>query len=350
MDEAIYILPVDDVPLQRWLPSEATSSIKVEWMNEDLTPQTDTISAVSGTASPWAVTVSDGGRFRPGDILWNQTQDPGENLLVVSIAANVLTVSSLGDTDDADDPTTNDVLAIVGQYRNEGSDPEDERTQERETDYNYTEIDQEKVSATRTARKRAMFAQTDPYDHEVMKKFRELAIRFERKLLLGTRIAPDSAGRRAMGGLFSYSSSFNSQSGAKAVIKTKLNALVRDAWSDGANDANTLIVSPAVQAAITENYDATLRQAYRSETIVGFTTQRVLTDFGSVELVVDRYMPTTKALLLSRSFLKKRVFDGYFHELLAKTGDADSGHIVGEHSLEVKEPDAHGVLTVTDAA
>jgi len=349
MDEAIKILPVDDVPLQRWLPSSPTTSIKVEWLEEDLTPQTDTVSAVTGTTSPWVVTVSDGGRFRAGDILWKQDAAYSTQYRVTSISTHNLTVATHGAQGDTLDPATDDVLVIIGQFRAEGADPEDSRTNERVAAYNYTEVDQEKVEATRTQRKAAMFAQTDPYDHEVMKKFKELAIRFERKLILGYRTAPTATGARAMGGIFNYSGSFNSASGTASAVKTKISALIRDCWSDGANEANTLVVSPAVQAAITANYDAALRRSAVSDVVVGYVTERVRTDFGEVELIIDRYMPATKALLLSRSFLSKKVFDGYFHELLAKTGDADSGHIVGEHSLEVKEPDAHGVLTVTDA-
>jgi hypothetical protein len=355
MDEAIFILPVDDVPLQRWLPSAPTNSIKVEWMEEDLLAQEATVSSVSGTDTPWTVTVGtdEGDLFRAGDILWRKDDDPGRQYLVTAVSGDDLTVAEHGSTDGATsghDPAASDVLVIVGQFLTEGGDPLEARTQERVAKYNITEIDQEKVEATRTQRKRAMFAQVDPYTHEVSKKFRELAIRFERKLLVGYRNDPaSSTGKRQMGGIFFYSSSFNSQSGTAAQVKSKLSALIRDCWTDGSNDANTLVVSPAVQAAITANFDAALRRSARSEVVVGYVTQRVLTDFGEVELVVDRYMPKTKALLLSRSYLQKKVFDGYFHELLAKTGDSDKGHIVGEYSLEVKEPDAHGVLTVTDA-
>lgn len=351
MDEVINILPVDDVPLQRWLPSEPTTSTKVEWLEEDLTPQTDVVSAVSGTVSPWVVTVGDGGRFRVGDILWQEDAAYDIQFLVDSINGDDLTISSRAASDDDDDPSVNDVLVIIGQTRNEGSDPEDSRTQDRVAAFNYTQTDQEKVEATRTQRKRAMFAQTDPYDHEVMKKFKELSIRHERNLLLGYRDAPDSStGARSMGGIFFYSGNFNSQSDDAAAVKTTINTLIRDCWADGANDAKTAFVSPAVQAAITANFDASLRRSEVSDTIVGFVTERIRTDFGEIELIVDRYMPKTKGLILSRPYLKHKVFDGWFHELLSKTGDSDVGHIVGEYSLEVKEPDAHGVFTVTDAA
>ena len=64
IDEAIQILPIDDVPLQRMLPSEPTRSIKVEWLEEGLTPQTATVASVVGTVSPWTVTLSDASAVR----------------------------------------------------------------------------------------------------------------------------------------------------------------------------------------------------------------------------------------------------------------------------------------------
>src|SRR6478609_7023038 len=180
MDEAVYILPVDDVPLQRWLPSAPTSNIKVEWMEEQLTPQTDTISAVTGTSTPWTITVSDGNRFRADDILHIQGRAANIQFLVTAVSTNDLTVSGFGATAATDDPANADVVEIVGQLRTEGADPASARSIERTNLYNYTQIGQEKVEASRTARKQAMYALTDVFTHETQKKFRELAIRFER--------------------------------------------------------------------------------------------------------------------------------------------------------------------------
>lgn len=346
MDEAIYILPVDDVPLQRWLPSAPTSNIKVEWMEEALLAQTDTISAVSGTSSPWTITVSDGNRFRVGDLLHIQGRAANIQFRVSSISTNDLTVTGFGGTTASDDPATSDVVEIVGQELTEGGDPDSARSIERSALYNYTQIGQEKVEVSRTARKQAMYALSDPYEHEVQKKFRELAIRFERALVLGQR--HQSSSLRAMGGLFYYIST-NSVSGTVAQAKDKLNSLVRTCWTAGGSP-KVLMCSPAVKAAISANVDAALRRSVRDDTTAGFVVDRLTTDFGDIDIVPNRYFPTTKGLLLQQEFDIKRVFDGYAHEMLAKTGDADKGQIVGEFSLEVKNEVAQGILTLTDAS
>lgn len=353
MDEAITILPVDDVPFQRYFPSRPTSSITVEWMEEELTAQTATIVTSGDTDTPWTVVFDTDvtNIFRAGDVLHRQGTATDLLYLVDSVTdGTTIEVSEFGATNGASaghDPVAGEVFEIVGQNLTEGGDPLEARSQERTDELNYTQIGQEKVEATRTQRKRAMYAQEDPYDHEVAKKFRELAIRFERLLVNGYRVAP-SNGKRQMGGVFFYLST-NARSGTAANVKSTLNGLVRDCWTQG-GAPSTLFCSPAVKAAITANYDASLRRAERSDHVAGFVVDKVLTDFGDVDIVADRYFPTTKAVLVQREYIVKRVFDGYFHELLAKTGDADQGQIVGEYSLEVKNEKAHGVLTVTDAA
>lgn len=356
MDEAINILPVDDVPLQRWLPSRTTASVKVEWMEEGFVSQTLTITALTGTG-PWTITTAANGTdgFRVGDILRDtgatvsasDNTDIAKQYVITAIASGTsATIAGFGGTTATPGATTS--FDIVGQYLQEGSTPLAARTQERTAQFNYTQIGQEKVEATRTARKRAMYAQEDPYDHELAKKFRELAIRFERQLVLGQRSISGGADQRSMGGLFYYLTS-NINSGTAANVKATVNSALRAAWTSGGTP-DTLMVSPAVKVAISANTNATERRWTMSDTIGGFTIEKLVTDFGEVDIVVNRYFPTKKALVLQRDYLSQVVFDGYHHELLAKTGDSDQGHIVGEFSLIAKNPSAHAEVVVTDAA
>lgn len=356
VDDAIHIMDPTDVPLQQWLPTDSTNQTRVEWLEETLTPQSVTVISTASTASPWDVVVSsdDADLLRVGDLLQLQDDVTGVQFLVTAVntSTDTVTVTSFGATTDNDDPAAADVWLIIGNLRDEGSDPLDARSVERTENYNYTQIGQEKVEATRTARHRGarggLYGQADPYDHELMKKFKELAIRFERSLVHGRRYS--SGKKRFMGGLFEFTSGGNSASNTSANAKTALNSLIRAAYEDGST-AKVLMVSPAVKAAISANVDATLRRSDRGETTGGYVIERFLSDFGEVAIVPNRHFPTTKGLLLQQDQLARVNFDPYFHEPLAKTGDADQGHIVGEFTLRVKNgTKAHGVLTLTDAA
>lgn len=355
IDEAVDILDPVDVPLQQWLPTDTTNVTRVEWLSDSLTPQSFTVISTASLGSPWDVVVSTDAAdlIRVGDLMQLEGDTTGIQYLVTAVntATDTVTVISFGATTDANDPAANNVWLLIGNVRDEGADPLDARGVERGEDYNLTQIGQEKVEATRTARHRGarggLYGMQDPYDYELGKKFKELAIRFERSLVHGRRY--QSGKKRFMGGLFQFITG-NSVSNTKANAKTALNALVRAAYEDGST-ARTLMVSPAVKAAISENVDPTLRRTTRDERTGGSVIDHFISDFGTLDIMVNRHFPATKGLLLQGDQLARVNFDPYFHEPLAKTGDAEQGHIVGEFTLRVKNGDkAHGVLTLTDAA
>lgn len=351
IDEAIQILPVDDVPLQSRLTSESTRSIKVEWLEEELTGQTVTVSSVAGTVSPWVVTAADASAVRPGDVYHLIGAAFDRQFLVSSVnyTTNEVTVASFAGSTDSTDPAGADVWELIGQYRTEGADPEEMRFVERTIPFNYTQWGQERVQTTRTQQKRAMYGLSDPHGHEIMKKFRELAIRYEKSLVNGYRTFAGDATKRFMGGLFFYITD-NARSNTAANVKATIGLLANDIYDDGGSPNRcVLMVSPAVKVAISANVDPSARRVERSDKTGGFVIERILTDFGEIEIVMNRHYPRTKGTLLDFSYLKRRPFDPYFYEVLAKTGDAETGHIVGESSFEVKNQKAHGVLTVTDA-
>ncbi len=69
-----------------------------------------------------------------------------------------------------------------------------------------------------------------------------------------------------------------------------------------------------------------------------------VSDFGNVDVVPNRFMPTDLAYLIDPSQAKKRTLRPYFTEELAKTGDADKFHMIEECGLEVTNEAAHAVI------
>lgn len=347
IDEAIQILPVDDVPLQSRIGSEPTDQIKVEWLEEALTPQTCVVASETATGGVGDVVVDDASPIRVGDVLWERDAVYTKQFLVTAVNQTTNTLTVTGFAGNVADPTVAATLEIVGQYNTEGGDPQDPRSVERELPFNYTQIAQEQVATTRTARKRGLYGKGDPYAHELRKKFRELAIRFERSMVSGYRTLSGDSTKRMMGGLLFFITT-NSESGVAANAKTLINSLGRKCY-DAGGTPHLLMVSPSVKQAISANVDATLRRSERSDRTGGYVIDHLLTDFGEFEIVTNRHFPKTKGLLLQEEFVKARPFDAYFHEMLAKTGDSEKGEVVGEYSLEVKNEEASGVLTITDA-
>lgn len=345
MDEAIVILPTWDVPLQTRLGSSPAHEVRIDWLEDQLTSSQVSWTAVSGSSSPWTLTVADTSNLRIGDVLRDEAQPTAVNFVVTTINANTSIVVTDTFSTGIATPASTGTGSITGQNIAEGADPLVMRAQDRTNPFNYTQIGQEGVQVSRTERKRQVYGVADEYTYQVQKKFKELAIRMERSMTNGVRY--QSGANRQMGGLF-YFVTTNTRSGLVANAKSLVNSLVRDCYSQGGTPT-TLYVSPAVKAALSANIDPTLRRTTGEDTQVGFVVDRILTDFGLIDVITDRHFPTTKGLLLQEEFDKRRVFDGYFHEALAQTGDATKGEIVGEYSLEVKNQNAQGLLTLTDA-
>lgn len=355
MDEAIRILSPSDTPLQQLLPTVSTNEIKVEWMEEELMPQAVTNSAQSGTG-PWTMTTTDTTELRANDILGIRDGASSAIQFKVDSITNATTyvVSAFPTSSHTTAPGATSTLEIIGQYIVEGVDPVAPRSTERVAKFNYTQIAQEAVQATRTARNRGarggMFGldQEDPYLHELGKKFKELAVRFERSMIHGQRSISGDSKQRFMGGLFYYITT-NSVSGLKANIKTLLNDAIRKAY-DAGSSPEVLMVSPTVKSIISTLNDSYLNIP-RNDGGAGTKIDTFMSDFGEVRVIANRHFPKTRGVVLCTSQNDHAIvnFDPYTHELLAKTGDADKGQIVAEKSLKVKNEKGAVLFTVTDA-
>ena len=73
--------------------------------------------------------------------------------------------------------------------------------------------------------------------------------------------------------------------------------------------------------------------------------ERVMTQYGELELVMDRWCPTSEAYILESGkvgFYTLRSFETYE---LARSGDSLKGEVVGEFSLLAANDKAHGKIT-----
>src|SRR3546814_11332814 len=84
IDEAIHILTPSDVPLQQAIGSKGTDQIKVEWLEEELTPQHVTVVSETATGGAGDVVVDDASPIRPGDVLMEKDAAYTKQFLVTA--------------------------------------------------------------------------------------------------------------------------------------------------------------------------------------------------------------------------------------------------------------------------
>jgi hypothetical protein len=76
------------------------------------------------------------------------------------------------------------------------------------------------------------------------------------------------------------------------------------------------------------------------------TTSMYLTDFGMLEVIVDRFAPNDAVWLLDSDYLEFGTLKGrnFRTEAMAKTGDAENFQMLTEWTLKMPAPKAHGAV------
>jgi hypothetical protein len=71
-----------------------------------------------------------------------------------------------------------------------------------------------------------------------------------------------------------------------------------------------------------------------------------LSDFGTIQLVPDRFMPANRVLLVDERYIELATLPGreFAETELAKTGDNTMGMVVWEGTLRVTAPNAHACV------
>ena len=134
--------------------------------------------------------------------------------------------------------------------------------------------------------------------------------------------------------------------------------LMQKIWENGGiqeAETRTLITNAAIKRRLTKLF--VTDKNYREETrnVGGVNLQTIETDFGRVNVMLNRYMPANKLAVASLEDLKPAFLEipgkgHFFAEPLAKTGSADKVQIYGEIGLNYGNEKKHGVLTLTPKA
>lgn len=188
MSDTIHLLDPNLAPLTAVtmkLRKAHAISPKVEWLEDDYLPSSDTLNEPGGVlAGDTTITVDNGSYFRIGDVL--KHLDSGEVLLVTGVSSNDLTVTrSVGGTaasamDDAD------VLLIIGNANAENSLGRTLKTTQKTNEYNYTQIFRWPFGASGTLQASELYG-GDDMAYQTRKAGLEHRIQMERSFLFGER-------------------------------------------------------------------------------------------------------------------------------------------------------------------
>ena len=338
-------------------PRPATSTYH-EWLEDELLPNTDTIDDATWTdpAADTTFGVDNASRFRVGD----QVRPNGsEELLLVTAVdtgAGAVTVTRGYGGTTAEDLADNQVVHILGNAALEGDDAPSVRFTNRVRRGNWTQIFTSAVRVSGSDLAVRKLSVNDELDYQKQERLREMLRDLENTVVNGTAPAANPEGsatvRRTMKGIIPslttnvFSPGVDSFPADTDLTEAQLNLALRLVWEQASSRIDTIVVNGYQKRRI--NSFITSSRAYTADD----TAYRDLvgiyeSDFGVCRVVLARSVPADTVLLLdsSRADVLPLVGRSFQYKPLASTGDFESGEVIGEYTVELRNEIAHGKIT-----
>jgi hypothetical protein len=130
------------------------------------------------------------------------------------------------------------------------------------------------------------------------------------------------------------------------LTEEQLNLALRGIWKGSSGQVDLIVVGGPEKRAVNQFASTSRRYAADDERYKdGIDIYE--SDFGVCRVVLSRWVPKGTVLLLDSSRIEVLPLAGRsFHfKPLASTGDRESGQIIGEYTLELRNENAHGMIT-----
>lgn len=363
VSDIVSIVSPYETPLLDHLgdPKRVAVSTVHEWLEDELLPNTDTVNQSNfspNATDATSVTVAHGDRFRVGD----QVRPDGlrEIMLVTAISGDTLTVvRRYGGT--AGGPLADGMkLYIVGNAALEGDDKPAARFTARSRRRNHTQIFTASIEVSGSMQAARAYGVRDEVDYQKQERLRELLRDLENCVINGVAAQSNPQGsstvRRTMDGIIGRISTNAFQPGADGfpdgggddgneLTESLLNTALRLIWEQSNGPVDTIVVGGLqkrrINSFISANRSYTSRDASVRDLVSVYES-----DFGVCRIVLSRWVPADAVLLLDSSRIEVLPLSGrsFHYKPLAATGDAESGMVLGEYTLEMRNENAHGVI------
>lgn len=339
----LSMLKLPETPLlnQIGISGETVDSTRYEWW-DDVLPVLKTTLASAYTSGGNSITVAAGTgiNFRPGDIIRIESSI----YRVTAVNTDTLTIVTV--SGDANHDADVDV-ELIGNANAEAAEYQDSQYVQKVKRYNMTQIFTDYVKFSGTQLEVSQYVNEDVFLNEVQRKLEKLRILMERTAWLGVRVEPsDNTAPRLMGGIKWFieqegitSTTTFSEANFTAFLKQIFDAggIIREAWMNPATKANFNAL----------NEDKLVVE--RADSTAGRLIKTYLSDYGDVEIKTSPHIPANIIIVLDTTKVKVKPLKNrqMKYEQLAKTGDYIKGQIVGEYTLEFRNPDVAGIFTIS---
>ena len=329
-------------------------STLIEWLEDTLAVVTTEIATNSITSTVLTLQVTDGSYFEVGDII----QIDSEQLWISAVSTNTLTTTARGWFGTTS--TTHASVAyvyLVGQARLEGAESTTKGFPAITTGSNWTQIFHKEIKVTRTMNNISQYGVTEELAYQSDKSIPELMRLVERTVLHskdGNIAASGTAGK--MSGLQGFITT-NNTTGA-TLTQAIIDSAIMSIYKAGGGGQLIAPISPEIALKIKNFYDyynttaVPLFTVPRTENTIGMVINNIVTPFGNLALIVDRWCakPTIAAAssvmpIVDPNNVGMVTLYPFTQEPLAKTGDYERVEVVGEFTLAVRNEKSHAFLS-----
>lgn len=307
---------------------------------DELIPISDAINMAGGyTADGTTLTVDNGEYFKPGDLILVDS----EIMWVMAVEGDDLTVKPAMCGTSAANHSDNTVVYILGNAQLEGSSPGAARQVVTTQVYNYTQIFSEDVEIFGSETEMAEYGVEGmaKLDYRMDKRMRELYQKMERGLLYAKRNAPsDNTEPRVSGGLAQFlSTNVTDKSGAALEEADIIDELENIFNNYGQEEVPDLMVGNSwVKRKMTAWYRG-LITTDRAERVGGARIDRIETDFGTVDFLLDHLVKGGELYLLNMRYIDSVVLGARSFKAIDATipgKDHIARRILGEYGWRIR--------------
>jgi hypothetical protein len=353
VSETMLLISPNETPFLSLLPAPPNPATNIyhQWTEEALGPDRIVAStAVNSATAATGIQINGfGNQLQVGMLL---ELEPSSGVLEVVQVSSIPGPNSVLVTRNFGSRGVNSLVAggtlfVISTAELEGSETSGDVTRPRTRRDNYTQIFKKPITISGTDQS----VRTAPdvgseFDHQTTLRTIELARDLEkavfRSVASGSSIGSSSA-YRTMNGLRQFLTGINSTVAANSFAENPIlyiNDLLQQAWNNGARDLDVIAAGPQWKRDISGTNVAKL-QVTQDETGIQRLVEFVQTDFGQVRVLLTPWLPDRYLMGVATSRIRVTPLQGrsFQREMLAKTGDSQKGHIVGEYTLEVHHPD-----------
>lgn len=334
------------------IAGEATNTTH-EWLERSLNAitVTDDGSALTAGGTTLAVVTGQGSRVRIGTLLRDEAQGKTEVIQVTAISSDNLTIvrgygSTAGETHAA-----GATFRILGRPKQDSADLSSDRSTTRTRRSNFTQIFEDAVVVAGSAEAVVKAGVPSEVALQAADRLMELMRELDNSIVQSyiSSVAGSDSVYRTMKGLIEWlrTSGGNSRSNAETLTEDVINDMYRDAYDDG-GDPSLLAVNQK-QMEVISGFNADKIRIVPGVNMAGTFVSHFITDLGKeLEIVLDRWIPNDTAMVLdpSRISVMPLRSRGFGISPIAPTGDAIKRQILGEYTVEVRNPtEAHAIHT-----